>query len=178
MDLFMASTSSIFVQNFFAEYGYLALFLIFILEGAMLLYFAPSESLVPIAVIFLADSPIEYAFVIGVAVFGATIGQYALFTVAKKIGREKLLQKKWFRVKKSHLERFDGWFYRWGAIVIPISNTMFFTRGMLTVPAGLSKMGDKKFIVLSAVGTLIFETLLALAALKFWPFIVDIVTLW
>ena len=101
----------------------------------MLLYFAPSESLVPIAVVFLANSPAEYALVIFIAVFGATIGQYSLFLVAKRIGREGLLKKKWFRVKESHLERFDGWFYQWGAIVIPISNTMFFTRGMLTVPA-------------------------------------------
>ncbi len=169
--LAIVSTSTIFLQEFLSQYGYLALFLIFILEGAMLLYFAPSESLVPIAVVFLASSPAEYALVICIAVFGATIGQYSLFLVAKRIGREGLLKKKWFRVKESHLERFDGWFYQWGVIVIPISNTMFFTRGMLTVPAGLAKMGDKKFIVLSALGTLVFETILALVALK-------LVTLW
>ena len=164
--LAIVSTSTIFVQEFLSQYGYLALFLVFILEGAMLLYFAPSESLVPIAVVFLANSPAEYALVICIAVFGATIGQYSLFLVAKRIGREGLLKKKWL-----NLEKFDGWFYQWGAIVIPISNTMFFTRGMLTVPAGLAKMGDKKFIVLSALGTLVFETILALAALK-------LVTLW
>ena len=159
--LAIVSTSAIFVQEFLSQYGYLALLLVFIIEGAMLLYFAPSESIVPIAVVFLANSPVEYALVICISVIGATIGQYSLFIVAKRIGREGLLKKKWFRVKESHLEKFDGWFYQWGAVVIPLSNTLPFTRGMLTVPAGLAKMEDKKFIVLSAFGTLIFETILA-----------------
>ena len=145
-----------------AEYGLLALFLIFVLEGAMLLYFAPSESLVPFAVASpIAGSIEEYALVIGVSVVGATIGQYALFLLAKRGGREYLLEKRWFRVSEEKLARFDGWFERWGPLVIPVSNALLFTRGMLTVPAGFAEMDDAEFVVLSALGTLVFETALA-----------------
>ena len=59
------------------------------------------------------------------------------------------------------LTRFDGWFDRWGPIAVTGSNAMLFTRGMLTVPAGLAKMEDRRFVALSAVGTLLFESMLA-----------------
>ena len=153
------------LQAWLAKYGLLALFLVLILEGAMLLYFAPSESLVPLGVTLLADSTTGYVVVIAVAVVGATIGQYALFALAKRGGREYLLAKPWFRVSEESLDRFDGWFDRWGRIVVPVSNALLFTRGMLTVPAGFAEMDDAEFIVLSALGTLIFQTWLAAGAL-------------
>ena len=113
-----------FASELLAQYGLLALFGIFILEGAMLLYFAPSESLVPAAVL-----------------------------------------KRWFRISEEKLERFDGWFQKWGPLAVLVSNSLLFTRGMLTVPAGFAKMSTRRFAALSAVGTLIFETALALIAL-------------
>ena len=144
------------------EYGYLALFLVFILEGAMLLYIAPSESLVPVAVASpLASSIPEYTFVIGVAVAGATVGQVALFLVAKRGGRSVLQRHRWLGISDDRLDRYEGWFTRWGPVVIPVSNTLLFTRGMLTIPAGLAGMDTRRFVVLSAIGTLVFETALA-----------------
>lgn len=154
-------------QRWLNQYGLGALFCILILEGAMLLYFAPSESLIPITVLFVVDSITGYIAAILVAVAGATIGQYCLFSLAKRGGREYLLAKPWFRVSEDALDTFDGWFDRWGRAVVPVSNALLFTRGMLTVPAGLAEMNDREFVVLSALGTLAFQTWLALAALYF-----------
>jgi membrane protein DedA with SNARE-associated domain len=153
------------VRSLLERYGLLALFAILILEGAMLLYFAPSEALVPAGVALLASSTVEVAVVILVAVAGATVGQFALFTFAKRGGREYLLSKPWFRVSEDRLDRFDRWFDRWGPLVVPVSNALLFTRGMLTVPAGLAEMEDWQFVVLSALGSLAFQTWLALVAL-------------
>ncbi|MFB6130786.1 MAG: DedA family protein [Salinigranum sp.] len=144
-----------------SEYAYVVLLGVFVLEGAMLMYFMPSELIVPGAMVVLGSSIQQTAVIIGVAVVGATIGQYVLFKVAQRGGREYLLQKRWFRVGEDRLDRFDGWFERWGPIVIPVSNSFLFTRGMLTVPAGFSELDDREFILLSALGTLAFETLLA-----------------
>ena len=151
------------------EYGIYALFAIFVLEGAMLMYFAPSEALVPFAIATLAKTPSGYdwplvAIIMTVAVAGATVGQVALFSLAKRGGREWLLQKPWFRIEESKLDRFDGWFERWGRPAVPVSNALLFTRGMLTVPAGVAEMDVREFAVLSAAGTLVFETWLAIAA--------------
>ena len=153
------------VRSLLDRYGLLALFAILILEGAMLLYFAPSEALVPAGVALLAESSGEVAVVILVAVAGATVGQFALFTFARRGGREYLLAKPWFRVGEDRLDRFDRWFDRWGPLVVPVSNALLFTRGMLTVPAGLAEMEDWQFLALSALGSLVFQTWLALVAL-------------
>ena len=70
-----------------------------------------------------------------------------------------------FPLPESQLDRFDGWFQKWGRVVVPVSNALLFTRGMLTVPAGFAEMDDAEFVVLSALGTLVFQTWLAAAAL-------------
>ena len=144
-----------------SEFAYVALFAVFVLEGAMLMYFMPSELIVPGSLALLGADPATVGTVIAVAVVGATCGQLLLFTLAQRGGREWLLEKRWFRVSESSLDRFDGWFDRWGPFVIPVSNSLLFTRGMLTVPAGLSELEGRRFMLLSAVGTLSFETILA-----------------
>ena len=155
-----------FARSLIDRYGLYALFAIMILEGAMLMYFAPSEILVPAGIALVADTTGEVVLVILVAVAGATVGQFLLFSFAKRAGREYLLERPWFRVNESRLDRFDAWFDRWGPVVVPISNALLFTRGMLTVPAGFAEMRDWRFAVLSAIGTLAFQTWLALAALE------------
>jgi membrane protein DedA with SNARE-associated domain len=155
-----------FARRLIRQYGLLALVFIFVLEGAMLLYFAPSEALVPAAIGLLATTEGGYdwgavAAIMFVAVAGATVGQTALFLLAKRAGREWLLEKPWFRIGESKLDRFDRWFQRWGRPAIPVSNALLFTRGMLTVPAGIAELDVREFAVLSAVGTLVFESWLA-----------------
>ena len=144
-----------------SDLGLLALFGVFVLEGAMLMYFAPSELLVPGALALLGTSVDSLFVVLAVAVAGATVGQFLLFTVARRGGRDRLLRARWFRVGDERLARFEAWFDRWGPLVVPASNAMLFTRGMLTVPAGLSEMSGRRVHALSALGTFVFETALA-----------------
>lgn len=155
-----------YLQELFnSEYAFLVLLLVFVLEGAMLMYIMPSELIVPGAILLIGNTSRLFApenlFIIGIAVIGATIGQCVLFMVAKRGGRDYLLGKRWFRISEERLDKFDGWFDRWGPIVVPLSNTMLFTRGMLTVPAGFSELGVRRFVALSALGTLSFEIILA-----------------
>ena len=59
-------------------------------------------------------------------------------------------------------DRFDAWFERWGVIAVPVSNTMLFVHGLMTFPAGLSDMPVRTFVPLSAVGSLSFQSILAM----------------
>jgi membrane protein DedA with SNARE-associated domain len=144
-----------------SDLAFVALFVVFVLEGAMLMYFMPSELIVPGALALFGATPTQVAAVLAVAVIGATVGQYLLFRLARRVGREYLLESRWFRVSDDRLGRFEGWFDRWGPLVVPVSNALLFTRGMLTVPAGLADLEDRRFVALSALGTLAFESALA-----------------
>ncbi|MFB6202818.1 MAG: DedA family protein [Halorhabdus sp.] len=152
-------------RDLLREYGVLALFVLFVIEGGQVLYFAPSESLVPAAVVLLVDSPVGVFVVILVAVAGSTLGQCLLFSLAKYAGRDYLLNARWFHVGEDRLRRFEAWFERWGPLAVPISNTLLFVRGLMTVPAGLAGMRLRRFAILSALGTLSFEVILAAATI-------------
>jgi membrane protein DedA with SNARE-associated domain len=162
---------SAFFEVLLERYWLVALFGVFVLEGAMLLYFAPSEALVPVAVGMAAGTdvapaePWVYTLIVATSVVAATVGQYVLFLLAKRWGREWLLERPWFRISDERLRTFEEWFTKWGLLAVPASNTLPFTRGMLTIPAGLADMRDRTFVVLSALGTLSFETVLALLTL-------------
>ncbi|MFW6003608.1 MAG: DedA family protein [Halanaeroarchaeum sp.] len=145
-----------------SELALLVLLGISILEGAMMLRFMPSELVVPSALLLIGSTVPEVVAIVAIAVVGTTVGQTILFVLARRGGREYLLQKGWIPLNESRLERVDGWFDRWGQFAVPVSNTMLFVRGLLTVPAGLSDMPVRRFVVLSAVGSLSFQTILAL----------------
>ncbi|WP_081985470.1 DedA family protein [Natrinema salifodinae] len=157
----LEETPSWLESMFTSELAFAVLFGICILEGAMLLRFMPSELVVPAALALIGSSIPEAAVIVAVAVVGTTVGQFCLFCLVRRAGREYIVRKRWFPITESRLERFDGWFDRWGAVAVPVSNTMLFVRGLLTVPAGLSEMDGRAFVVLSAAGSLSFQSILA-----------------
>ncbi|PSQ11510.1 hypothetical protein BRC98_04240, partial [Halobacteriales archaeon QS_7_68_65] len=57
-----------------SEYALLVLFCVFVLEGAMLMYFMPSEAIVPVSIGLMGSTVTDVATIVGVAVVGATIG--------------------------------------------------------------------------------------------------------
>lgn len=144
-----------------SELAFLVLFGICILEGAMMLRFMPSELVVPGALAVIGSSIPEVITIVAIAVVGTTIGQVILFYLVHRAGREYILERRWFPITESRLERFDGWFDRWGGIAVAVSNSMLFVRGLLTIPAGLSEMNGRTFLVLSALGSLSFQSILA-----------------
>lgn len=157
----LGATPSWLESLFASELAFVILLGICILEGAMMLRFMPSELVVPTALALIGSSVPNAAVIVVIAVVGTTIGQLLLFSVVRHAGREYVLQKRWFPLTESRLDRFDDWFDRWGKIAVTVSNTMVLVRGVLTVPAGLSEMDGQSFVVLSAVGSLSFQSILA-----------------
>lgn len=143
-----------------SELALVVLLAISILEGAMLLRFMPSELVAPSALALIGSSISDVVAVVAVTVIGTTLGQFLLFRLVRRGGRNYVLRKRWFPVNESRLDRVDGWFERWGAVAVPVSNTMLFVRGLLTIPAGLSDMDGRTFVALSALGSLSFQSII------------------
>ena len=149
------------VGLFRSEVGLLVLLGLCVLEGAMLLRFMPSELVVPSALFFIGSSVVDVVAIVAIAVVGTTIGQFVLFSLLRRGGREYLLRKRWFVVPESKLDALDRWFERWGPAAVAVSNTMLAVRGLFTIPAGLSGMDRRTFVALSAAGSLCFQSILA-----------------
>lgn len=143
-----------------SELAFVVLLAISVLEGAMLLRFMPSELVAPSALALIGSSVSDVVAVVAVTVIGTTLGQFLLFRLVRRGGRNYVLRKRWFPVNESRLDRVDGWFERWGAVAVPATNTMLFVRGLLTIPAGLSDMDGRTFVTLSALGSLSFQSII------------------
>jgi len=148
-------------QHLTSELGLAVLLGLCVLEGTMMLRFMPSELVVPAALALIGSSPPTVLTVVLIAVAGTTLGQALLFLLARRLGREFILERRWFPLDDAKLDRFDDWFEKYGVKAVPVSNTMLFVRGLLTVPAGLSDMEFRTFVALSALGSLSFQSILA-----------------
>lgn len=146
---------------FTSEWALVVLLGICVLEGLMLLRFLPSELVVPSALALIGSSVSDVVAILAIAVVGTTVGQCSLFLVVRRGGRQFVCQRRWFPIDEGRLDRFDAWFDRWGVIALPLSNTMLLVRGLLSFPAGLSDMHARQFVALSALGTTVFQTILA-----------------
>lgn len=144
-----------------SEVGILVLLLIGILEGVMLLYFMPSELLVPAGLFVYGTSAFDIISIVLLVSVSTTIGQLILFILSSKLGKKALLSQNWFKISENKLKKYESWFDKWGVGVIPVTNSLPVVRGLATVPAGFSDLNLYKFAVISLTGTVIFESIIA-----------------
>jgi membrane protein DedA with SNARE-associated domain len=144
-----------------SEVGILVLVLIGILEGVMLLYFMPSELLVPAGLFVYGTSVFDIISIVLLISVSTTVGQVILFMLSNKLGKKALLSQNWFKISEDKLEKYESWFDKWGIGVIPVTNSLPVVRGLATVPAGFSDLSLYKFALISLTGTVIFESIIA-----------------
>lgn len=145
-----------------SELGILVLLLIGILEGVMLLYFMPSELLVPAGLFVYGTSNLDIVSIVLLVSISTTLGQLILFILSGKLGKKALLSQNWFKISGDKLKKYELWFDKWGIGVVPVTNSLPVVRGLATVPAGFSDLSPYKFAVISLTGTVIFESIIAI----------------
>lgn len=144
-----------------SDIGIIVLLGICVLEGMMLLYFMPSELLVP-AGLFVFGTSLEQTIGVVLAVsIATTVGQVTLFFIAGRMGKKALLKQNWFKISKDKIEKYESWFDKWGIGIIPTTNIMPFVRGLATIPAGFSNLSLARFAILSLSSTIVFQSILA-----------------
>ena len=67
------------------------------------------------------------------------------------------------RLKKKDIEKADHWFDTKGAKTVFFCRFIPIVRSLISIPAGMSEMPFIKFVTLTALGTLIWNTILTLA---------------
>ncbi|WP_331235559.1 DedA family protein [Natronorarus salvus] len=145
--------------GFIESYGLLALFVVFVLEGALVGKLIPTRTLL-IATVVVLEEPLAYLSVLLVAVVGATIGQCAVFLVVRSRGSMDVLDHRYVSLDDRWLSRSREWFDRWGLPALLVTNTLPVVRGYLVVVVALSRTPAYRFPVFSVAGTLIYVSAL------------------
>jgi membrane protein DedA with SNARE-associated domain len=138
------------------RYGYLAIFLLMVLEAASLPI--PSEVVLPAAGLLAATGLFNIYLIFIVitiaSLIGITIDYYLAYFIEKEIIYKHL---KIFRISRKQLEGFDRWFNRNGPFTVFIGRMLPEIRGLVSLPAGFAKMPLKKFYSYSLLGITIWD---------------------
>ncbi len=149
------------IVNFAREFGYLGIFIMMFLESTFFPF--PSEvAMIPAG--YLAskgDMSLTLAIVIGT--LGSLAGALFNYYLAKKYGRKGVLRfGKYFFFTEEKLQKMERFFVEHGSFSTFVARLIPGVRQFVSLPAGLSAMNLKKFMLHTTLGAGIWVIVLAL----------------
>ncbi len=145
--------------EFIAQYGLIAIFILLVLDGAMLMPVLPGEIIMIMAVATYADTWGDLVFLVALATAAAVLGSLLLYGIARGGGR-RLIENhpRLFMMSRRRRERLERAFEKpVGQSLVLFLRVIPLTRVLVNIPAGLAKMKLGRFVVLSTIGMVIFH---------------------
>ncbi|GGY68302.1 DedA family protein [Streptomyces omiyaensis] len=125
----------------------------------------PSEVILPLTGFAAGQGVLSLASALFWTTLGSVVGALALYGIGALFGRERM-HALWARlplVKVSDLERTEEWFRRHGTKAVLLGRMVPIFRSLISVPAGVERMPVPLFLLLTTVGSLIWNSVLVLA---------------
>lgn len=151
----LVSTALAFIET----YGLIAIFILLVLDGAMLLPVFPGELVMIIAVTTLVNDPTDLVTLIVVASAAGLVGSFLLYGIVRGGGR-RLVDKypRLFMMPKKRRERLERSFrHPIGQSLVLFLRLVPLTRVLVNIPAGLAKMPLIRFTIMSTIGLVAYH---------------------
>ncbi|NUT52063.1 MAG: DedA family protein [Saccharothrix sp.] len=125
----------------------------------------PSELFLPLAGFTASQGKMSLLAAILWTTTGSVAGALALYYLGALLGRDRIraLAQRLPLVKVSDVDRTEEWFARHGKATVFFGRMVPIFRSLISVPAGLERMPLPGFVLLTAAGSLIWNTALILA---------------
>lgn len=125
----------------------------------------PSEVIMGLGGIAVARGRMEFVQLMLFGTVGSTLGNYAWYMVGRATGYERLQPfvdrfGRWLTLEWEDVERLARFFRKYGPWVVFIVRFLPFMRTMISLPAGLARMGRVKFVLFTFAGAAIWNALL------------------
>jgi len=141
----------------------------------------PSEVIMPFAGFLAADGRFN---LVGVTLAGATgsvLGALALYYVGRwadeALLRNVVRRYGWLlQLSENDLERALRGFDRYGEAIVLVGRVITLVRSLVSIPAGMRRMPLPRFLLLTALGSLVWSGLLAYVGMKLGERWADILT--
>lgn len=96
---------------------------------------------------------------------GSLLGAWLWYEVARRLGRDRLKgwarrHGRWITMGPEDIDRADDWFRRHGWTVVLFGRLVPGLRTLVSIPAGIARMPRRRFLMLSAAGTLAWNGVL------------------
>ncbi|MEV3855460.1 DedA family protein [Streptomyces sp. NPDC050095] len=125
----------------------------------------PSEVILPLTGFAAGQGAITLVSALFWTTLGSVAGAAALYGIGRVIGRDRVYAL-WARlplVKAGDLERTEAWFLRHGTKAVLLGRMVPVFRSLISIPAGVERMPLARFLGLTAIGSLIWNSVLVLA---------------
>ncbi|NEB77499.1 DedA family protein [Streptomyces sp. SID14478] len=125
----------------------------------------PSEVILPLTGFAAGQGAISLASALFWTTLGSVVGAAVLYWIGRVVGRDRMYAL-WGRlplVKTSDLERTEAWFQRHGTKAVLFGRMVPVFRSLISIPAGVERMPLPRFLALTAIGSLIWNSVLVLA---------------
>ncbi|WP_247660758.1 DedA family protein, partial [Micromonospora sp. D75] len=122
----------------------------------------PSEIVLAMAGYLSAEGRFNVVFIVLAATVGSLLGALVLYWLGAALGEERL--KRWLDhiplVDLQDLEKADRWFERHGRWAVLIGRVVPVVRSLVSVPAGANRMPLGEFILLTTLGSGVWNALI------------------
>ena len=151
------------IFSFMEEFGYIGIALIIALEN--LFPPIPSEIVLPFGGYLTTKTGLTVVGVVVASTIGSLVGAVILYWIGRLVNADKLEKfvDRWghiLRVSRKDVRSAEGWFIRYGGWTVFFCRLIPVVRSLISIPAGMSKMNFMTFILFSAAGTALWNTIL------------------
>ncbi len=159
----MLSDLATWVQDVIESLGYLGVALLVIAEN--LFPPIPSEIVLPFAGFVARRGDGSVVVMVIASTIGSVVGALVLYAIAAAIGPERIHRfvvrfGKWFGVKESDMVRAEEWFDRRSNAAVLVGRCVPLIRSLVSIPAGFRRMPFGRFVVLTALGSAVWNVAL------------------
>lgn len=153
------------VNWYIANINYLTITLLMAAESSILPF--PSEAIVPPAAWKAADGDLNIVLVVVFSTIGNIIGALAMYILSRTLGRSiiygfartRLARLLW--IDEHKLQKAENYFIKHGKSATFIGRLVPVVRHLISIPAGLAKMHVPTFILYTALGSTLWNIILA-----------------
>lgn len=153
------------IEMIMEQYGYIGIFALILLENVFPPI--PSEIILTFGGFMTTQTTISVVGVIGFATVGSTLGAVILYGFGRIMSEERLIafvnRYPVFRVKQEHIEKTMNWYHKYEYKTVFFCRMIPIVRSLISIPAGIGKMELLPFILLTALGSLLWNTVLVVA---------------
>ena len=151
------------ITQIITDLGYVGIAMLMLLEAVFPPI--PSELIVPFAGFAAGEGQLNVFGVILAATAGSLIGMLPWYFVGRLFGLERVKWLadrigRWFAFNADEIDYAARIFDRWGKPIVLVGRLFPILRTLISVPAGLAKMNFPTFALFSAIGMLIWNTVL------------------
>ena len=139
------------MEQWVAEYGYLAIFLLMTAESACIPF--PSEVTMLVGGWYAAEGELNFWWVVFWGVAGNLVGSWLAYWGGRRYGRNLLDRYGKYVLIRSHdIDRAEVWWDKHGEATTFFARLLPVIRTFISVPAGIAEMNLSKFTLYTVLG--------------------------